>query len=291
MPAYRHERYVAAALRSALAQTYDRLEVIVIDDGSPDGTWDAIRSVNDDRLRALTHPGRVNRGLHETLRLGVAEAHGEWLAFLASDDLMWPHRIERQLAVGADVSYGRARLIDEYGAPTGDEWGAPPAAGRTPFEQLLVSNVVPAPTVLLRRETFEKSGGFRRDEVFEDVDLLLRLFAVTGRVSYLDEVLADYRVNTTGIAASVSRAGKDTIAYASAVEHVSSWPGLPAELGPAAASAARAWQAVLAAETGGDAPKLDGHDRAMVAAVEAARAPAPVREKPSVLQRLLRKLP
>lgn len=293
MPAYNHERHVETAMRSVLDQTYADVELIVVDDGSADSTWEIARSVADERTTVLTHDGHVNRGLHETLRRALAEATGDWVAGLASDDVMWPHRLERQVATGADMSYGRARLIDQDGVATGEEWGAPPAAGRTPLTQLLVSNVVPVPTSLVRRGVLDRAGGFLGNEVFEDLDLFLRVFAITERVAYLDECLADYRLSSTGIAATVTSAGQDRAAYASAVAHLASWPGLPEHHRAIVGSACRAWGALLALEDGDAVPPLIADEQELLAAIRAAHLPGgavePTEARPSRWRRLLKR--
>ncbi|HWL35798.1 MAG TPA: glycosyltransferase [Frankiaceae bacterium] len=272
MPAYNHERWVAGAVESVLAQTHADVELLVVDDGCTDHTPQVLGTFADPRVRLLTHPGRANRGLHASLRLAAETAQGEWLSFLASDDAWEPHRLERLLAAGADAAYSQAALMDESDVPTGVVWGAPPDDDL--FGNLLVTNVVPAATVLVTREVFDRAGGVS-DERFEDLDLMLRVSALTD-VAYVPEPLARYRVNTTGIAAQVQAEGRTRAEYASAIEHVASWPGLPEHRRATARNAAEAWTYVLS----GDAPPPALQP--LVARIEAAWA-APAR--PGLLAR------
>jgi glycosyltransferase involved in cell wall biosynthesis len=76
---------------SVLAQTLGDLELIVIDDASRDGTWDAIQSIRDPRLRAFRH--KDNQGAHVTLNEGLGLASGDFLAILNSDDAFHPERL------------------------------------------------------------------------------------------------------------------------------------------------------------------------------------------------------
>jgi glycosyltransferase involved in cell wall biosynthesis len=253
MPAYDHERWIADAVRSVLAQTHADLELVVVDDGSTDGTAAVLASFDDPRLSVVTHEGGANRGLHASLRLAVSRARGKWLSFLASDDAWEPDRLHRLLATGARVAYSQAALMDEDGRPTGVTWGAAPSGGDL-FADLLVTNLVPAATVLVHAEAFAAAGGVS-DERFEDLDLMLRL-AAREEVAFVAEPLARYRVNTTGIAAGVTAAGRDLAEYASAVTHVASWPGLPEHRREAARTAAAAWASVLTASRDAVTPEV-----------------------------------
>lgn len=122
IPAYRHERYVGAAIESVLAQTIGDWELIVIDDCSPDGTWEQIQRHRDPRITALRHD--VNRGAHATLNEGVSLARGRYVAILNSDDVYAPARLERTIAhlesASAELVGTGIRLIDEEGAPIDD---------------------------------------------------------------------------------------------------------------------------------------------------------------------------
>lgn len=96
MPAYNHERYVAAAVESVLSQTYPEWELIVIDDASQDGTWEVLQSFKDVRLRLKRH--EVNQGAHATLNEALEMARGEYIAIINSDDVFATNRIDRMLA-------------------------------------------------------------------------------------------------------------------------------------------------------------------------------------------------
>jgi glycosyltransferase involved in cell wall biosynthesis len=96
MPAYNHERYVAAAVESVLGQTYPEWELIVIDDASQDGTWEVLQSFKDARLRLKRH--EVNQGAHATLNEALKMARGEYIAIINSDDVFATNRMDRMLA-------------------------------------------------------------------------------------------------------------------------------------------------------------------------------------------------
>ena len=95
IPVYNRERYVGTAIESILAQRYTDFELLVIDDGSTDGSLDAVHSYRDKRIRVAHHPR--NRGIAATRNEGLALARGEYVALLDSDDYAMPHRLEWQV--------------------------------------------------------------------------------------------------------------------------------------------------------------------------------------------------
>ena len=125
MASYNYETYLDEAISSVLAQTRQDLELLVIDDGSTDGSvaLARARAAEDPRVRVLTHPDGANHGLPDTLYLGLAEARGEWIAFLESDDVWTPEclarRLERAEATGADAVFNDIRPLPMPGADTG----------------------------------------------------------------------------------------------------------------------------------------------------------------------------
>src|SRR5690606_2283060 len=93
IPCYNAEKYVAEAIQSALDQTYPNCEVIVIDDGSTDGSLEVIQSFGD-KIRCETGP---NKGGCAARNRGLELAKGEWIQFLDADDLISVEKIERQM--------------------------------------------------------------------------------------------------------------------------------------------------------------------------------------------------
>ena len=197
IPAYKSERTIAAALDSVAAQAVDGVEVIVVDDASPDGT----RAVVEAWLRGHPAAARLitlpqNRGPAAARNRGAAEARGEWLAFLDADDLWLPWRLATQLAMAArypDVDLWCGDTLDmDCTLPE-----RPPPGGMKcrpiVLDDFLGGNPVATTTVLLRRRVFDEAGGF--DEQFrgpEDYDLWMRV-ASAGQLASLDCPLSRYR--------------------------------------------------------------------------------------------------
>lgn len=189
--AYDAAPFIEATLESALGQTFGDLEVLVIDDGSRDGTADVVRRVaaSDPRLRLIE---QENRGLSATRNRGIAEAQGSLIAFLDHDDLWHPEKLALQVAVmdaqpeTAVVSCHSA-LIDTDQRCLGWRFGGD--ANGDVYAEMLVWDVVSGGSVtLVRREALEAVGPFDETlRIREDWDMWIRLarcyaFATVPRV-------------------------------------------------------------------------------------------------------------
>ncbi len=124
MASYNYEAYLEEAIRSVLGQTWRDLELLVIDDGSKDGSEALARAfaAQDPRVRVLQHPDGGNHGLAATLQLGLSQARGEWIAFLESDDIWTPDclelRMKRAQESTADVVFNAITPLPMPGADT-----------------------------------------------------------------------------------------------------------------------------------------------------------------------------
>jgi glycosyltransferase involved in cell wall biosynthesis len=199
LPAYNAGEYLIAAVRSVLDDGEADLELRVIDDGSTDGSIDALlAAVSDPRLVVVR---QENRGLSASLNRGFAEARGEYLARMDGDDQTVPGRFAAQLAylrshpdvvlVGGQIERlvdGRSQSESHFPA-THDEIVSGLVAGR---------HVVCHPSVMLRADAIREVGGYWEHGVSEDWDLFLRL-AEHGRLANLDRTVLRYRFHDSGI--------------------------------------------------------------------------------------------
>ncbi len=98
---YNYEKYISETIESVINQTYTNWELIIIDDGSKDNSIEVIKSYceKDNRIKLYTHENNVNKGLVETLKLGISKATTEWIAFLESDDTFVPNCLEEKVKV------------------------------------------------------------------------------------------------------------------------------------------------------------------------------------------------
>ena len=120
-PAYNSARYIGETIRSVLSQTYEQWEMIVVDDGSEDETASVVTGFDEKRIRCIRHSEK--RGVAEARNTALRYARGRWIAFLDSDDLWEPQKLERQLDFMQEHGYGFSYTnyieVDEEAQPTG----------------------------------------------------------------------------------------------------------------------------------------------------------------------------
>src|SRR5689334_8684002 len=114
MPLYNYAQFVPAAIESVLSQNWDELELVIVDDGSTDGSFQIAQeyAAKDSRVRVYTHTGHVNRGASPTLNAAYHTAKGAYLASLSADDVLLPESLEQRVtplqnAQAAGFSYCR----------------------------------------------------------------------------------------------------------------------------------------------------------------------------------------
>ena len=209
IPSYNHERFIGEAIDSVLGQTLADLELIVIDDGSRDGSRALIRGYAG-RDPRVTLVEQANAGAHAAINRGLGLARGQFLAILNSDDRFAPQRLARLhevCAQGADFVVSAARLIDGDSRLIEDPdhwWNAMMRAFRDRAREvgsvdgLLFGNyTVSTSNFFFRRALFEVLGPLRAYRYVMDWDYALRAaLHAPGRFAYLaDEPLLDYRLH------------------------------------------------------------------------------------------------
>ena len=162
---YNHEQYVEAFLHSVLTQSYDDLEVIVVDDGSSDRTLDLARKIASGDRRLHVHWQENQGALHARSR-GIALSRGDYVSIVDSDDLMPPERTRWMVEAldrnaRAVLVYGDAWLIDKAGLPLRRFFDTnPPRAGDFSVELFCHYCFVPGTSVMVRRAALLESGPF-----------------------------------------------------------------------------------------------------------------------------------
>ena len=197
IPFLNARRFLATAVRSVFAQTHQDWELVLVDDGSSDGSLDVVRRLDDPRVRLVRDGG--HRGLCARLNQIAAMARGDYLARMDADDVMHPERIERQLALlgadpGLDVVDTATFTVDDDLTPLGVR-GDRPLDCRP--EAVLRDGLLIHPTVTGRAEWFRRhpyDGAFVRAE---DRELWMRTCATT-RFARLEEPLFFYREGPAG---------------------------------------------------------------------------------------------
>jgi glycosyltransferase involved in cell wall biosynthesis len=206
MPCFNAAPYVCEAVESVLGQTHDAVELIVVDDGSTDGSEQIVAGL------AAQHPHRIqlvytNRvGPYPARNAGLKHAHGDLVAFLDADDWWQPDALEKLFGAivshGADIAYCGWQNVGDgiRAAPY-----VPPAyEDGDPVAEFLRTCPWPIHAALVKREIVDRLGGFsERRFASMDYDFWLRILAITHRIKRVPEVLAYYRWHNLGQVSAV----------------------------------------------------------------------------------------
>jgi glycosyltransferase involved in cell wall biosynthesis len=203
IPTYNRKEFIGPAIDSVLAQTFKDFEIIVVDDGSTDGTVDFIqrRYSSSVRLHAIPHSGLPAVGRNA----GLAIARGSLIAFLDSDDLWLPQKLAIQVKAATEDSesvlfFGKAETLCEGSTQS----LIVPADHELPkrlFERQLFQNYVPVITAMVRHDVLRQMGGFNPKpgyRAIEDYDLWLRI-TYHYPVHFIPQILARYRLHDESI--------------------------------------------------------------------------------------------
>lgn len=211
IPSFNHQAYIGQAINSVIAQTYQNIELIVIDDGSSDESLSVIHRLEDrcrKRFRRFTLITRENKGLSATLNEGLEWCKGEYVACLASDDMLYPNKtaveIEhlRRSESAVAVFSGITVLHDNSGYKRSI---VKSVASYTFKDILFHKHHLPAPTQMLRMSAVRMTGGFSEDTPIEDWDMWLKLTKDGARIDYIKETLAVYRIHGTNTSRNAAK--------------------------------------------------------------------------------------
>lgn len=194
MPAYNAEKYIEAAIRSVMEQTYQNWELFVIDDYSTDSTLAVIERLarEDDRITVLQNA--ENQGVASTRNHGLDLCRGNYVALLDSDDIWYPNKLERQVQLaqetGVDIVYCSYAIIDENDRKICADFIVPE---HTDFESSLTKGVISCSTALLSRNIVD-TYRFRTEFYHEDLAFWFQILRNGHTVCGVQDVLAKYRV-------------------------------------------------------------------------------------------------
>ncbi len=195
IPIYNGSEYIGETLETIRAQTHQNIEIVVVDDGSTDGTVDFLKTQPD-----VTLFEQPNQGPGAARNAGAVLAKGDWLAFVDGDDLWVPEKLELQLRAAqeqdVELVYTNVRPIgdvadlptlqhDPKSMPTGDI-----------FVEVLNENIITLSSVMMKRSAFEELGGFGSLPSIrgcEDWDLWLRYLDSDRKVGAVPDPLVLYR--------------------------------------------------------------------------------------------------
>ncbi|WP_080055937.1 glycosyltransferase [Spirosoma aerolatum] len=198
---YNHRNYVRQALQSVIDQTYPFIELIIIDNGSIDGSDEQICSFIEQYPSVRSIKNSTNLGLNRAFNQGLATAKGSYIIDFAADDVLLPDRVAKQVALFEQLpdSYGvvfsNAAFIDAAGKRIGVHYPVDSLGHTTVqvptgdvFEAVLASYFICTPTMLIRRSVFDRLVGYDEALSYEDFDFWVRSSRFC-HYAYLDEVL------------------------------------------------------------------------------------------------------
>ena len=207
IPTYNRKNTIMTSVISVLEQTYEKLELIVVDDGSSDGTEEIFSQITDPRLRYHYCPS--NRGVSYARNLGASLAQYDLLAFNDSDDVWHSDKLEKQMSY--ITSHPNSILVYcPFIRYLGDESMRVPPFDRDILELkgyickfLLGSNTIGAPTILISKDNYNMVGMYdEKYPALEDWDFAIRA-ARLGEIGYVDEVLVDVMSSPGGVSSNM----------------------------------------------------------------------------------------
>lgn len=235
IPAYNHENYIQETIESIINQTYPNIELIILDDGSKDKTWEKITKLKqkcENRFVKIHFETKQNEGTCMTLNKLLKLSSGEFVYIIASDDLAKPQAIEKEvkflqnnpdyaLAVGdneyvdsmgkqifrtqkaftSNIKNAKYKTVKEFLSSKlkidflSDDFGS--------YKTLYKENYIPN-GYLIRKNIFETIGNFTKNAPLEDFWLMLQI-SKYKKMKYIDEILFSYRIHDTNTIGNSTR--------------------------------------------------------------------------------------
>ena len=219
-PTYNHEKYIADCIKSVLCQTYENWEMIIVDDGSTDNTYSIALSYanSDSRIHVVNQKNVGIYRLNETYNFALAKSQGKYIGILEGDDVWLPEKLELQVAAlekdeSIVLSWGQTYAAKE---DLSDNYCIHPLKpldkgifNNTPVgkavSQLIFVNFMHAPSILVRKTSLEKVGGFVQNHGLPLVDLPTWMqLSFLGTFNYIERPIAKWRMSPTQVTRNYS---------------------------------------------------------------------------------------
>ena len=214
IPLYNKQNYIAATLKSVLAQTFTDFEVLVIDDVSTDNSTNVVKSIVDDRIRIISHD--KNSGLSASRNTGIKNAATPFIAFLDADDIWKPEFLQKiyELTVNypeADLFGTKYEEIYPVSVVIEHQFSIKTGIVDNYFQKEINQHIYCFSSICIRKEAFQKIGLFNEDiSMGEDVDFNVRANLVSKLV-YCNEALARITMHSENQITHSTLSGKTII--------------------------------------------------------------------------------
>lgn len=204
IPLYNHGKYIDAALDSVVSQTMPPVEIIVVDDGSSDDSFQRVwrRAENDERIITWSH---LNQGAHATINAAIQRATGDYVSILNSDDCYLPERFEiclKSLAADPEAAAVCTALtfFDGAGTARSNKWYQDALAFYEQIGDLSLALIngnflMTTSNLFIRRRVFAEIGMFANLRYAHDLDFFLRLIGHNKKILWLQQPLLKYRMH------------------------------------------------------------------------------------------------
>lgn len=224
VPSYNHEKYIKYTIESIVNQSYDNIELIVIDDGSKDSSPQIIEELSNKYNFKFIH--RSNKGLSATLNEGITLSKGKYWCVCASDDILALDKIEKQVDfmeknIGYGMCYGKVILFDDNDKQTPLE--IKHSKGGWIFDDLIKSRFwIPAVSNMVRKSVFIDVGMYDESLFVEDWDMWVRI-SDKYQIGFIDDYLAYYRQHDTNISKQGWKLYESKVASLAKWEHLDNY--------------------------------------------------------------------
>ena len=193
IPTYNREELIARSIYSVLEQTYDNLEVIVVDDASTDHTKEVVKGIKDKRVKYIQL--KQNAGASNARNIGIEAAMGEYIAFQDSDDVFYPDKLEKQylyiIKNHSDMDFCKISINDNDSVievPTLEQEES--IKNGKALDELCNGNFISTQAILVKKDVVQKYMFDTKLPRLQDFDLVMRIVPDV-RLSYTDEALVD----------------------------------------------------------------------------------------------------
>ena len=209
IPTYNHSQFILPAIESIIDQTYQNIELLIINDGSTDNTEEIVSKIVtkcENRFTRFKFISRENKGLVKSLNEGLSWAEGEYFCMLASDDILLPAKTEIMIDLISNAHpdivacFAAMKIIDSDSKCIGKH---SPKAGIYDFSDIIMKRApYSAPTQIIRTSELRLVGGYDENLKFEDWAILLAL-TQEGKIQVSNQVVSLYRRHPDNISKQV----------------------------------------------------------------------------------------
>lgn len=210
MPAWNAEKTIGQAIQSVMDQTHENFELIVVDDGSDDGTLSIAKAYSERDCRIRVLENTKNLGVSQSRNNGVQAARYDWIAFLDSDDLWEATMLETQVRTilrdsGCSICFTGSAFMNERGEKYGYTLSVPE---RMTYRSLLKQNLITCSSVLVKKEALLRHPMHNDPLIHEDFALWLQILREEPYAVGINEPLVIYRLSKSSKSGSKLRAAK-----------------------------------------------------------------------------------